>query len=336
MQIVFPCSRGKKREEELAQFAAVLKQMQREMGDFKVSSRGWCYLLEPLGLSKGDFDRIQRIINEMRKRGYLSIDFTAQDTSRKWYGVEIPDSESPTEYLAGFLKGAQQSWKYYTPNWWEGETYYIQMLVEKIDLKTLFQPICDEYHIPIATAKGWSDINQRAEMAWRFKKAEEKGLHPLLLYCGDFDVFGVIIGKTLKQNLFDIAGGTGWLPVRLSFRRFGLNQDFIEENNLSWIENLETASGKNLADPGHPQHYLPEVQDWLRRIGERKVEANALVRAPEAGRELCRQSIERYLGEEALERFQAKRDAVKAKMDALDAETGVLEAIQQALDLIEG
>ena len=35
--------------------------------DFKVSSRGWGYLLEEHGLAKGDFDAAERVINDCRK-----------------------------------------------------------------------------------------------------------------------------------------------------------------------------------------------------------------------------------------------------------------------------
>lgn len=344
MEVVIPTSRGKARELELQLFARALIEINRQTG-FKVSSRGWCYQLENLNiLEKGDFDRVQSLINDMRKKGYLPIDFTALDDARKWANVEYPTKESAVEYLADFLKAAKNAYKYYTPDWWEGETYYIQMLVEKIDLKTLFEPVCRQYHIPISTAKGWSDINQRAQMAERFKAGEDKDgrtavrLKPILLYCGDFDPFGVKIGKTLEKNMWDISGGTGWMPFHLKVDRFGLNLDFIEENNLSWIENLKTSAKppkiNDLADPRHPQHFLPEVQEWLRTIGPRKVEANALVVAPEAGRELCRQAIERWVGDGALERFAAKRRAVKAEIDELDNQVGVLGAIQEALDLI--
>ena len=74
-----------------------------------------------------------------------------------------------------------------------------------------------------------------------------------------------------------------------------LYSDFIEANGLTWIDNLETSRGKSLADPKHPDHFRPYVQSYLKRFGARKVEANALVARPEAGRELCRQAIRWYV-----------------------------------------
>ena len=65
--------------------------------------------------------------------------------------------------------------------------------------------------------------------------------------------------------------------------RFGLNYNFIEANHLTWIDNLETSSGGDLASTRHPDHSKPYVQDYLARFGGRKCEANALVVTPDRG-----------------------------------------------------
>jgi hypothetical protein len=101
----------------------------------------------------------------------------------------------------------------------------------------------------------------------------------------------------------------------LTIDRCGLNYDFIAEHNLTWIENLETGSGRSLADPRHPDHKAEYVQSYIREFGVRKVEANALVVRPDAGRELYRQAILRYLPEDApakyRERLEPFRDEVR-------------------------
>lgn len=325
--------------EEIRRFATALKVLddyrRKDDPGFKISARGWAYDLEPYGLRKGEFDRLERMINLMRKRGFLPLDFTAQDPGRRWEGIEIPTSDTPVEWMAGFLRAARNAWDTFTPDWWDGEEFYIQVLVEKIDLKTLFSPICRRFHIPISTSKGWGDINQRAEMIGRFQAAEEKGLKCVLLYCGDFDPFGVKISETLWKNLEDLSGATGWHPPANLVNRFGLNLGFIARNNLSWILNLETGSGKDLADPSHPQNHLPEIQKWLNTIGDQKVEANAIVREPEAGRRLLLTNLVRYLGDDALERFRAKTAKIREEIESFDEDVGIFERIDEALDLIE-
>ena len=75
---------------------------------------------------------------------------------------------------------------------------------------------------------------------------------------------------------------------------------------MTWIDNLETGSGRRLDDPRHPDHAKTFVQDYLERFGARKVEANALVVRPEAGRELCRQAILKYVDASAAEDYGAE------------------------------
>jgi hypothetical protein len=131
------------------------------------------------------------------------------------------------------------------------------------------------------------------------------------------------ISGFLRDNLKDLAGAAALILRRdynisvtaagmeafvetIKVDRFGLNHDFIEANNLTWIDNLETGSGRSLDDPKHEDHFKPYVQDYIRRFGVRKCEANALVVAPEAGRRLCREAIGRYIDEDALDRYEER------------------------------
>ena len=330
-------TRGKDRERQLESFADQLKTIQEQIG-FKVSARGWCYQLEQFGLiTKAGFDRVETLINGCRSKGYLSIDFTAEEEARKFSGVEYPQTLSPLEFIKRFLEDTLRAEDFYTPDWWDGEEYYIQMVVEKIDLKTLFEPVCRIYHIPIATAKGWSSMLQRAEYAKRFQEAEDNGLQCVLLYCGDHDPDGLRISDFLRKNLHDLScilwedGVGGYDPSGLEINRFGLNLDFIENNNLTWIDNLITSSKKNLASPSHPNFHMSYVQDYLRDIGERKCEANALVVIPAQARQLCKEVIEHYLGGDATDRFTKRWQAISDEMGQLRDKTGVKVAVENAI-----
>jgi hypothetical protein len=183
------------------------------------------------------------------------------------------------------------------------------MLVEKIDLKSLFVRICAGYHVPIANQKGWADIGLRAEIMERFKYWEKRGKKCVLLYCGDHDPAGLNISEFLKSNLDDISAAVGWYPDDLIIDRFGLNADFIQEQGLTWIDNLATGNGAYpLDDRRHPDHRKDYVQRYLRDYGVRKVEANALVVRPEAGRDLCREAILRYMSADAPTIYQEALD----------------------------
>jgi len=320
--------RGANRPSELKEFAKTLIQIDEGTG-FKVSSRGWAYQLEGLGLiTKGEFNRVQNLINECRKNGRLPIDFVAEEGARKFDGVHVPDTESAQDYVRSWIEATLDAGDAYQPDYWDSETYFIQMLVEKTDLVSLFKPICEEYHIGIATSKGWSSILQRADIAKRFKQMEECGHISVLLYAGDHDPVGLGISDTLMKNFHDIEKGTWWSPEDLIIDRFGLNYDFIMKNGLTWIDNLETGSGKP-ADESKPM-----VRRYVEQFGRRKVEANAIVVNPTAGRALCRDAIERYLGNDVLNRWAQVKQRTLDEFEDVQKETGILEPLEKALELL--
>lgn len=338
--MVFNIFNEKATDDNLRRFAQQLIELSDQIG-FKVSARGWCYQLETARLiNKDQFDRVENVINKCRKKGILPIDFVAEEEGRQFSGVEKQQDESPLEWLKGYIEAPLNCHEWYTPDWWDGEEYYIQMLVEKIDLKTLFEPVCRKYHIPIATSKGWSSMLQRAAYAKRFKDAEDKGLTCVLLYCGDHDPDGLRISDFIKSNLIDIQninwedGEEGYHPGNLIIQRFGLDADFINRYNLTWIDNLITGSKKNLADPNHKNFRMPYVKEYIKTFGVRKCEANAIVPMPREARKLVEGTILSFIGEESTERFRAKMEAVKDEMDTIRIKTGLAETIKRAIQLI--
>ena len=157
--------------------------------DFQVSSRGWCYILEEHGLGKGDFDTAQELIAECRRRRFLPMDIVAEDGARAFEHLEALDADDPDEWADGVTAGLEVWHHGYTPDsFWDGQDVYIEMLVEKIDLKSLFSPICAEFHIPIANARGWSDLNTRWAMLERIRGHADEGKDCVILYCGGITI----------------------------------------------------------------------------------------------------------------------------------------------------
>lgn len=327
--------------DELKDFADKIKDISDDIG-FKVSSRGWCYILEGYRMiNKNEFDKVDTLINNCRRNGYLPIDFVAEESSRQFHGIETPDEDHIVDTFGNYLRGAMNCGDYYTPDWWEDEEYYIQMVVEKIDLVTLFQPVCEEYHIPIANSKGWSSMLQRAEYARRFSQARDKGRKCVLLYCGDHDADGLRISEFIRSNLEDLKdvvwddGTDGFDPEDLIIERFGLNYDFIQRNGFTWIDNLITGSGKDLASPSHKNFRMPYVQQYLKTIGRRKCEANAIVTQPREARGLVRDAIEYYLGSDAIQRFADKRQAIKDEFERFLADNKLKPSIDKVFKAIK-
>lgn len=290
-------------QEELQEFAQNLKILDRQI-DFKVSSRGWCYILEEHGLLKGDFDYAQRLINFCRKDGLLPIDFTVEDQARVASGIEYTFTSGTESYCEAVWHELERYIESYKPvSFWDYQDVYLELAVEKIDLVGLFRPIANQFNIPITNFRGWSDINSRAAMLQRFSEWERKGKTCVLLYCGDHDPGGLNISESIRSNFQDLEAVVN-IP-NVSIDRFGLNYDFIMTNNLSWVENLETSSGKRLDSPSHKDYLKSYVQNYLTEFGARKVEANALVVRVDEGRKLFQEEAEKYLDLEAINQYEA-------------------------------
>ncbi|GAJ15420.1 unnamed protein product, partial [marine sediment metagenome] len=186
-------------------FAEAMKKIQGGL-DFHMGSRGWCYALEPFGLKKSDFDFGQGCINDCRRYGFLKPCFILDDESH--IVEQQPDEgESLEDYVNMQYEIWQdaeadfrESWQRYDGvSFWEGQDYYIQLLVEKVDLKSLFRKICNKHRIPIANLHGSGSIEQKAAMAYNFQYHENEGRRPILFACGDFDPPGQEIREVLKD-----------------------------------------------------------------------------------------------------------------------------------------
>jgi hypothetical protein len=83
-----------KYEADKAEFCRTILQINSTL-DFKVSSRGWCYILENKGIiTKGEFAAGEKLINDCRKAGALPLDICATDSRRRTLNLEDPDKLS--------------------------------------------------------------------------------------------------------------------------------------------------------------------------------------------------------------------------------------------------
>ena len=65
-----------------AAFAQIFLDFQKQIG-FKVSSRGWCYIMEQAGIiTKQNFNKVEQMLNRCRKTGLLPVDFVAEEEAR--------------------------------------------------------------------------------------------------------------------------------------------------------------------------------------------------------------------------------------------------------------
>ncbi len=321
-------ARAEERIQDLQRFAEELKVLAAK-APFRMSARGYCYLLEEHGLAKGDFDRAERLINLLRTGDdttppMLPVDFTADDEARRPQGSDGTHADDALEEELEWMweQQIQAHIARYAPvRWVDFQRCYCEAVFEKIDLVPLFSPVAREFRTLVSNSRGDRDINARAAMLRRFQDRKAEGLRCVLLLCGDHDPKGLAITDDVHATLDKLRGCTFDDGTRITLRsedieivRFGLNRDFIDAHRLTWVDNLMTGSGKDLASPEHPDHRKDYVQRYLREHGARKVEANALVVRVEPARDLFRRILERYIDPDGVQRY---RDAVSEARERL-------------------
>jgi hypothetical protein len=327
--------------ELITELANEMQNLQKTVLDFQMSKRGWCYYWENLGiLNKKDFDGAADNIDSMRLLGLLKPGFILEEEghSVKSFASTPRSVEEYEEDRFNYWQEAKQEYEECADQYdedevdfWEDQDTFIQLLVEKSDLVSLFTGICKKYHIPIANLRGFGSTEQKAVMASNFKIMEDQGKRPILLTCGDFDPPGLGISQSLASWFHEYSVFTGWNPPDDNFvKRIGLNYKFIINNKLSWIDGLGTGSGKDLSDEDHicNQRNTYDIQGYIAKYGNRKCEANALVVVPELGRGLLTKAIDKYLGENAysdyLEKINDRSNDVKSlvekRLEAMDDE----------------
>ena len=305
-----------------------LKEQVKDEIDYDPGARGWCYLMEEHGLSKDEFDKAEALITACRKDGSLPLDFCGDDdVAREFSNIEELDESDPIARAREIVEYVNEAEDTYDPvSFWDYQDCYVQMTVEKVGLKNLFDPVCAEFHVPLGNMRGSSSLWQRIKLMKWFAEAQAEGKRCILLTCGDHDIHGLRISRDLRANLEALMGAFErefpYLDLDLDaveIVRFGLNPDFIAKHGLTWTHGLKTGGGKDLGDPNHKHHHHRDVQAYIAKFGERKVEADAMVKRARVSRALCRRAILQYLDEDGITEFeqarQQKRDELRQEID---------------------
>lgn len=293
---------------------------------YKFGPRGWAYYAEGLGLiTKGEFDRFEKLLTEMRKDGELDPDVIEPDASRTATNVADFDASdnAPEDYARWAVEDIGdrlKSWAevYHEAGFWDDLDTYLEMIVEKKDLVQIFRSTADRYNVRITNGKGDTDIHTRLAMLKRFRDHTEAGRRCVLLAIGDHDPKGLHIVEGLHRTIMSCANikGLDWIEPDFDVVNIGLTEQQVYDLNLMRIGNLETGGGRDLSDPGHPDHFKPYVQDYIRRFGVWKCEANALVGHPAEARNMLESAINEFIPPSYPDDIRAKNGPGQAAVRA--------------------
>jgi len=123
-----------------------IERMSAETG-YRFGPRGWAYYAEGLGLiTKGEFDRFEKLLTDMRKDGELDPDVIEPDASRM--ATDVFDFEAAqatpeehAQYAVDEISERLSVWSkaFHESGYWDGLDYYVEMIVEKKDLVQIFR-----------------------------------------------------------------------------------------------------------------------------------------------------------------------------------------------------
>lgn len=305
MEFKLPDTRGpiEQRRAQRLRLAETIEDLSYQTG-YKFGPRGWAYYVEGLGLiTKGEFNRFESLLTQMRKAGELDPDVIEPDASR--IAAEVGDFEasygSPKEqadYAVSQIKEELDGWasSYYREGFWDDLDHYVEMIVEKKDLIQIFGKAARKRRVRITNGKGDTDIHSRLAILKRFREQSYRGRKCILLAIGDHDPKGLQIVDGLYRTLLSCRDvkGLDWDPD-FEVVNIGLTEEQIDRLGLMKIENLETGGGRDLSNPRHPDHYKPYVQDYMAEFGVWKVEANALVADPEQAVQIFEDAVEPFI-----------------------------------------
>lgn len=313
------------------EMAEAIEAMSRDTG-YKFGPRGWAYYAEGLGLiTKGEFDRFEKLLADMRKAGELDPDVIEPDASRIATTVNDFEKswdtpEGQAQYAVDQIRPELESWAngFYDVGFWDDLDYYVEMIVEKKDLVQIFGKEAKRRRVRITNGKGDTDIHSRLAMLKRFRDHDAEGRRCVLLAIGDHDPKGLHIVEGLERNLMSCANlkGLDWDYPEFDVVNIGLTSRQIDDLGLMKIENLETGGGRDLSNTRHPDHYKPYVQDYIAEHGVWKVEANALVANPAEAVRIFTDAVEDFIPADHLRNVmdrnapaqQQVRDEIEALM----------------------
>ena len=90
---------------------------------------------------------------DCRKTGDLPLDICAEDDSRTTIGLQRePDESDPRDHAQGWVDYLREDMpNSYRPFvFWDDQKVYVEVAVEKLDLRNLFESACAEFYVPIS------------------------------------------------------------------------------------------------------------------------------------------------------------------------------------------
>lgn len=206
----------------------------RAMG-YRLSLRQLYYQLvarDYIENSQKSYKRIGNLISDARLAGYIDWDMI-EDRNRE---TVIPTAwTSPAEIVRA---AASQ----FRVDRWEGQTNYVEVMVEKDALSGILEPVCREFHVRFTANKGYSSSSAMYEAGKRIRAKlfdHDNDINQIhIFYLGDHDPSGIDMTRDITERLVQFSGIDAYLERMdkgyatedfIHIHRLALNYDQVEQ-----------------------------------------------------------------------------------------------------------
>lgn len=223
---------------------------------------------------KSQYSYLSQVLVKARLKGEIAWD-DIEDRLRSVEGGDY-DSYTSQEHLDYYLERLKEAPDTYHRPRWEGQSYYIEVWVEKEALSRLFEQVCDPLCVRTFAGKGYASWTSLHEAYERFIVAHQHGRDCKILYFGDFDPSGKDIERFITEALNERLG----IFIQGDFiqvQRIALTRDQIVEKQLPPQPAKETDT---------------RYEDFVKEHGDMVVELDAI--EPDELQDMIREAVNEH------------------------------------------
>lgn len=277
-----------------AQTLAIIEQANVIIGDYQ--AQGYSLTLRQLyyqfvardliANSKREYDKLGRTISDARLAGL--VDWTAiEDRVRNLCRYDHWDSGAD-------LLDSAIGW--YAVDKWASQDYYIEIWIEKDALVGVIEGVCNALEVPHFACRGYNSQSEMWRAGVRFKDAQHRGKHPVIIHLGDHDPSGLDMSRDLRDRMGLFTHNDA------DIERIALNMDQVEHYN---------------PPPNFAKLTDTRAKDYVKQYGDHSWELDAL--EPQVIADLVRQTILHYRDDDLWAESVRKQEYTRSQLNVVKA-----------------
>jgi hypothetical protein len=170
--------------------------------------------------------RLTRYLSDMRMEGLKHVDEDPEDSfaTNPWIPFEWISDTTREVHRATTYLGLEDrlSRDYFARDFWENQPKRVEIWFEKDGLMGIFQPIQDEFRVPLVPVRGQS----LGFIHDCFERIKEAGMPTWIFYFGDSDGFGEEISDNIETKM------AAFGVTNVKFERLAIKPEQIKQYHL--------------------------------------------------------------------------------------------------------